>query len=111
MPLNINTASEQALAFLDEEIDDNVIRRIIEARDRQPFRKDSEVQKFFSDELGLKNLWTRVMGRYLVSVRSRVFVVRAIGYVGDDRAVQEAVIDRDPTTGKIRVLMRRWRSF
>lgn len=108
--VNVNTASPEALLFAEARLDWATVDRIIEERDRAPFEKIADLQKFMVDDLGQKAIWGSILERDIWTVQSRSFLVRATGY-GDGGAavaILEAVVDRNPATGVLRVVQRRW---
>lgn len=96
--------------FAEERLDWSTAERIVEERDRAPFERIGDLQKFMVDDLGLKAVWGSILERDILSVQSRAFRVRATGYAdeGATVAILEAVVDRDPATGRMRVIQRRW---
>lgn len=106
--INVNTATPETLTFLDHRLDLTQARRIVEARDREPFEKVGEIREFINKELGLKKVAGSLLDRDNVTVQSRAFLIRATGYTTDRVAVLEAVIDRHPTSREMRVISQRW---
>jgi type II secretory pathway component PulK len=108
--INVNTATPEALMFAEERLDWATAERIIEERDRAPFERIGDLQKFVVDDLGLKAVWGSILERDIFTVQSRAFRVRATGYAdeGATVAILEAVVDRDPIAGRMRVIQRRW---
>jgi general secretion pathway protein K len=99
--INVNTAPLQALPFLDEGIDFTLAEAIVQERESRPFTNPNQIIKFLQDR-GRNDVAGRILG--LIGVRSRAFLVRAIGYTEGTRAILEAVLDRDPSTGNIRII-------
>lgn len=104
--LNVNTAPIKALTFLDEGISPALAEAIVTERETRPFTHPNQLIKFLQDH-GHNDVAGRILG--LVGVRSRAFLIRAIGYTEEARAILEAVLDRDPASGTIRIIFYRLR--
>jgi len=85
--ININTASKEALACLDDEIDEANAEGIIQYREEKPFDTKEELKEVVGDE---------VYGRIasIIDVKSNAFNVVATGHVGKVEKVVRSVIDR-----------------
>ncbi len=84
-PVNINTASVELLAVLDDGMSDDLARRIDERRKSEPFAQAADLAKV----PGLETIATKVALR--ISVKGSVFRVVARGTVGATSRVVEAV--------------------
>lgn len=109
--INVNTAPPDALLFLAEGMDWSLANRMIDERDREPFETAGDLRSFLVDELKQNELAGQVMDHGLVAVQSRAFRIRATGHTLETAAVLEAVVDRDPSSGRMRILQRRWVSL
>jgi general secretion pathway protein K len=85
--ININTASKEVLACLDDEIDEANAEGIIQYREEKPFDTKEELKEVVGDE---------VYGRIasIIDVQSNAFNVAATGHVGKVEKVVRSVIDR-----------------
>lgn len=107
--LNVNTAPPEALAYIHPDLTTAQINEIIAEREERPFEKDSELQTLFINSFGLKEAWEEILDRrFLFSYGSRAFYVKSVGYHQEYSATLEAVVDRDPAKGTLRIVMRRW---
>ncbi|RMF16641.1 MAG: general secretion pathway protein GspK [Candidatus Dadabacteria bacterium] len=113
--INVNTASEDGLAFLHRDIDTPTIDAILSGRDPDPYERMSDFTEILKQE-GMIELYDdrdpktseEIAARQIVGFRSRAFKIRSTGYTDAGQATLEAVVDRNPDTGKMRVLYRRW---
>jgi general secretion pathway protein K len=88
-PININTAPLELLAVLDEGMSDDLARRIIERRTREPFAQAADL----ATVPGLETIANRLALR--VGVKGSVFRVAARARVGDTVREVEAVARLD----------------
>lgn len=84
-PININTAPIELLAVLDEELSDDLARRIDERRKTEPFTRAADLARV----PGMETIANRLALH--VAVKGSVFRVMARATVGDTVKVVEAV--------------------
>ncbi len=92
-PVNINTAPPEILAALDENLSDELVKRIIEQRKSEPFKIPADLVKVAGLELIGTSLLTRITtkgGVYRLMATSRVAEtarsIEAVVRVGGSRA-------------------------
>lgn len=85
-PVNINTASREVLAALDEGIDERMAERILEERGLKPFRTPGELSRI----PGAEALSQKLVGK--VSVKGNLFRIISIARVKESARTFEAVI-------------------
>jgi len=84
--ININTASKEVLAALDEGIDERMAARILEERRLKPFQTPGELSRI----PGAEAISQRVVGK--VSVKGAIFRISSIARVKESARTVEAVI-------------------
>lgn len=84
--VNINTASKEVLAALDDRIDDRMAERIMEERRLQPFKSTAELSRV----PGLDTVAIGLVGK--ISVKGNLFRITARGRVKDSGRTVEAVV-------------------
>lgn len=84
--VNINTAPEELLAVLDEQMSDDLAERIIEYRKRTPIKTPSELTQIS----GMESIGIAVQGK--ISVKGTVFRVQSRAQVKDTVRIIEAVV-------------------
>ncbi len=84
--ININTASKEVLAALDEHIDDRTTGQILERRRLQPFKDPSELSKV----PGMETIAMGLGGR--ISVKGNLFRIISVARVKDSARTVEAVV-------------------
>lgn len=98
--LNVNTASKEALQFLDPALDAEVAQAIIDSRNENPFKADSEFrQVLFPYGTDLEQ---RVVTAG-VTLRSDVYSVRSSAVVNGVEYTVRAVLERARGSKEIRV--------
>lgn len=98
MPLatvNINTASKEILAALDERIDERMAEQIIERRRLQPFKDPSELSKVSGMEVIAIGLGGRI------SVKGNLFKITATARVKDTAREVAAIVRLSAGTAEI----------
>lgn len=85
-PVNINTASKEVLAALDEGIDERMAERILEERRLKPFRTPGELSRI----PGAEAISQKLVGK--VSVKGSLFRIISIARVKESARTVEAVI-------------------
>lgn len=83
--ININTASRELLASLDERMTDELAGRIVEYRKRAPFKSTTELLKV----AGMETIGQALQFR--VRVKGAVFRVHSLAKVGETTRIIEAV--------------------
>ncbi len=84
--VNINTASKEVLAALDEGIDERMAERILEERRLKPFRSPGELSRI----PGAEPISQRLVGK--VSVKGRLFRIVSIARVKESARTVEVLI-------------------
>jgi len=84
--VNINTASKEVLAALDEGIDERMAERILEERRLKPFRSPGELSRI----PGAEPISQRLVGK--VSVRGSLFRIVSIARVKESARTVEVLI-------------------
>lgn len=92
--VNVNTAPKEVLMALDSEIDDRTAERIIEERNRIPFKESDKPSSRLNNPL-LDNLYTR--DHVALNYIGTVFRITARGFVKDATRTVEAVVRVDGT--------------
>ncbi|MDD2580390.1 MAG: type II secretion system minor pseudopilin GspK [Desulfuromonadaceae bacterium] len=90
--VNINTATKEVLAALDERIDDRMAERIVEERRLQPFKTIGELSRVS----GLDTIATGLGGR--ITVKGGLFRIISVARVKDAARTVEAVVS---STGRV----------
>lgn len=85
-PVNINTASKEILAALDERIDDRIAERIVERRQLTPFKLSGEL----SLVPGMETIATGLGG--MISVKGNLFRITSVARVKESGRTVEAVV-------------------
>lgn len=103
--LNVNTASSVALQFLDDRLDEEAAQSIIDARNKAPFKSDSDFRNTLSAYAAdlQQNI---VTAGY--ALRSDVYRVRSSALVNDVEYTVTAVLQRTKGSKDIKVLY--WRA-
>jgi len=84
--VNINTASKEILAALDDRIDDRMAERIMEERRLQPFSSTAELSRV----PGLDTVAIGLVGK--ISVKGNLFRITSRGRVKDSGRTVEAIV-------------------
>jgi general secretion pathway protein K len=84
--ININTASKEILAALDDRIDDRVAERIIEERRLQPFKSTAELSRV----PGLDTVAIGLVGK--ISVKGNLFRITSVARVKESGRTVETVV-------------------
>lgn len=84
--VNINTASKEVLAALDDRIDDRMAERIMEERRLQPFRSTAELSRV----PGLDTVAIGLVGK--ISVKGNLFRITSVARVKESGRTVEAVV-------------------
>jgi general secretion pathway protein K len=84
--VNINTASKEVLAALDDRIDDRLAERILEERRLQPFKSTAELSRV----RGLDTVAIGLVGK--ISVKGNLFKITSVARVKDSGRTVEAVV-------------------
>jgi len=84
--VNINTASKEVLAALDDRIDDRMAERIMEERRLQPFRSTAELSRV----PGLDTVAIGLVGK--ISVKGNLFRITSVARVKEAGRTVEAVV-------------------
>lgn len=87
--ININTAPVDLLAVLDEQMTDDLAKRIVEYRKQNPFNTPSEITQV----AGMETLGIGLQGR--ISVKGSVYRIQSRAQVGDTVRFIEAVVRVD----------------
>ena len=85
-PVNINTASKEVLAALDEGIDDRMAARILEERRLKPFKNPGELSRIAGGEI----ISQRLAGK--VSVKGTLFRITSVARVKETARTVETVV-------------------
>ncbi len=85
-PVNINTAPPEILASLDENLSDELVKRIIEQRKSEPFKSPADLVKVAGLELIGTSLLTRI------TTKGAVYRLMATSQVGETARSIEAVV-------------------
>lgn len=85
--VNINTASPEVLAALDDRIDKRMADRIVEERQLQPFKFPGELS---SRVPGMVTIATGLVGK--ITVRGTIFRITSVARVKDSARTVEAVV-------------------
>ncbi|MBI1922251.1 MAG: type II secretion system minor pseudopilin GspK [Geobacter sp.] len=99
--ININTASRELLASLDERMSDDLAGRIIDHRKRTPFKSTTELLKV----AGMETIGLALQFR--VRVKGAVFRIQSLAKVGETTRIIEAVARIDGS--QVTVLY--WREY
>jgi len=84
-PININTASSEVLASLDEALSDELVKRIIDRRKSEPFKSPSDLVKV----AGLEQIGTALQTR--ITTKGGVYRLLATARIGETARTIEAV--------------------
>ena len=84
--ININTASKEILAALDDRIDDRMALRIMEERRLQPFKSTGELSRV----PGMDTVATSLVGK--IGVKGNLFKITSVGRVKDSGRTVEAIV-------------------
>jgi general secretion pathway protein K len=84
--ININTASKEILAALDDRIDDRMAERIMEERRLLPFKSTGELSRV----PGMDTVATSLVGK--IGVKGNLFKITSVGRVKDSGRTVEAVV-------------------
>lgn len=84
--ININTASKEVLAALDDRIDGRMAERILEERQLQPFKSMGELSRV----PGMDVVATGLVGK--ISVKGNLFRIISVARVKDSARTVEAVV-------------------
>lgn len=84
--ININTASKEVLAALDERIDERMAERILEERRLQPFKTTAELSRV----PGLDTVAIGLLGK--ISVKGNLFKITSVARVKESARTVEAVV-------------------
>lgn len=97
--INVNTASEEVLVCLDDEIDEAIAEVIIQYREEKPFDTKGELKDMLNDD----DLYGRIES--IIDVKSTAFSVVSFGRVERVGKAIRTVIDREGD----RISYRYWR--
>lgn len=84
--VNINTATKEILAALDERIDDRMAERIMEERRLQPFKSTGELSRV----PGMDTIAPGLVGK--ISVKGNLFRITSVARVKDSGRTVETVV-------------------
>jgi len=84
--VNVNTASKEVLAALDDRIDDRMAERIVEERRLQPFKSTGELSRV----PGMGAIATGLVGK--ITVQGHLFRITSVARVKDSVRTVEAVV-------------------
>ncbi|OGU00069.1 MAG: hypothetical protein A2X80_11985 [Geobacteraceae bacterium GWB2_52_12] len=84
--VNINTASKEVLAALDDGIDDRMAERILDERRVQPFKSTGELTRV----PGLDTIAVRLGGR--ITVKGNLFRITSTAIVNDSARTVEVIV-------------------
>ncbi|MGA7827620.1 MAG: type II secretion system minor pseudopilin GspK [Geobacteraceae bacterium] len=87
--VNVNTAPEELLASLDEQMTDDLAGRIIEYRNQTPIKTPSEITQI----PGLETIGIAIQGK--ISVKGTVFRIQSRAQVKDTVRIIEAIVRID----------------
>lgn len=93
--ININTASKEVLASLDDRIDDRMAELIMEERKLQPFKTTAELSRIRS----LDTVAIGLLGK--ISVKGNLFRIISVARVKDSGRTVEAVVRLSSGTPEI----------
>lgn len=99
--LNVNTASKEALQFLDKALDAELAQAVIDERNNTPFESDSKFRDVIN-AFGSTDLTQRVVTAG-IALRSDVFSVRSSAVVGGVEYTVRAVLERARGSKEIKV--------
>jgi general secretion pathway protein K len=99
--LNVNTASKEALMFLDPDMDEEVAQAIIDARNENPFKSDSEFRQVLSGYAA--DLAQRIVTAGY-TLRSDIFKVKSSALVNNLEYTATAVLERNKGRKDIKLL-------
>lgn len=99
--LNVNTADKEALQFLDPGLDAELAQRIIDERNENPFKADSEFRQVL-DGANAGEIAQRVVTAG-ITLRSDVYSVRSSAVVNGVEYTVRAVLERARGTKEIKV--------
>ena len=85
-PININTASPQILASLDDAMSDELVTRIVDRRKSEPFKSSADLLKVAGLEQIATNLQT------LIITKGGVYRLMATARIGETARTVEAVV-------------------
>jgi len=103
--VNINTASKEVLAALDEGIDDRMAERILEERRLQPFKDPADLSARIA---GAETVSINLIGK--VSVKGTLFRITSVARVKETARTVEAVLQIPQTSGAKPVLLS-WQEY
>lgn len=103
-PLNVNTATPDVLIALLEGAAAQQIARLVEDRAQRPFSSVGDFRARAARMVPTRSL--SALPSAAVSVSSNWFVADVFAVLGDLRLDQRLVLQRDPATGKARILYR-----
>jgi general secretion pathway protein K len=85
-PVNINTASPEILASLDDALTDDLVKRITDQRKSEPFKTPADLVKI----AGLEQIATRLQTR--ITTKGAVYRMMATARIGETARTIEAVV-------------------
>jgi general secretion pathway protein K len=85
-PVNINTASKEVLAALDDSLDDRLVGRIVEERQLKPFKSTGELSRISGGEIISQKLTGKV------SVKGTLFRITSIARVKETARTIETLV-------------------
>ena len=103
LAINVNTASAEVLKSLSAEMTDNMVKKIIEHRDENPFNDLKEFTSF-------AKLGTITKDTKNLSISSDYFLLRTQAIIGQANKVMYSIIYRD-TDGKTEIISRVYRTL
>ena len=100
-PININTASPEILASLDESMNDDLVKRIIDRRRSEPFKSTADLVTV----AGLEQIATGLQTK--ITIKGAVYRLLATARMGETSRTVEAVV----RVGGSRVEFLYWREY
>ena len=85
-PVNINTAPPEVLASLDDDLSDDLVKRITDRRKNEPFKYPADLVKV----AGLEQIATRLQTR--ITTKGAVYRLMATARIGETARTIEAVV-------------------
>jgi general secretion pathway protein K len=106
-PINVNTASEDVLFFLDEEIDEQTVAAIVDHRMDEPFKNSTQFKKVLIDN-GIPTAKAAEIATR-IAVRSDYFMVKSEAIIDNVSKVITAVLKRKGKKNDIEIVF--WQAF
>lgn len=86
-PVNINTAAPEVLASLDERMNDELAKRIVEYRKNEPFKSTADLAKVS----GMQPISMTLNSKAVITVKGAVYRITATARIGETARTIEAV--------------------